>query len=983
MNKMRKLQLRAISLVLALTMAIGCTFNTAAADSTLTVDSGLIKDSALMMMELGSTQEIKADVNWSRSRETDQVGRNIADTDWDWNTAGEIKTSLTDPEQIWDAGTTNQYFKDYAPQPGYRAATWQYVTNKPDGAKMDLRRFHGEFTLPDNFQPTDTIQYRSENQDKYKDINDGNVIPINDDIFIFCYPKGMTLTNDNYMDYLAFWSGTSGKRDKEDGTPGADEKKFHDIDSTLAHQTNASREVMRLTDGWYVEADLDNIGKSLFQNSSPQGGDSYVIDIFTQEYAVGGGMDEPEIIISHNQNLRLQAQNDSYQTAPGVPVNLDILQNDKVYPEGLSILPSLDMKSLTGASGTTLKADGNGGYIVKQKNVKIGSLTIDADGIGTFTPSKKYTGTVKFKYTACLDYNDKQYRADAYVTINVKNVTLNKTAEYKGNFNSEDGTGSRTYDLTLSASVTVPAAEETTYKWYSDKACTNEITVTDKTGSNPLYLKTTSTTQGYVKVYQGTVNQNKGKPYYIQSGSDYHKVEYYKSGIGHLRSGWYFKYYDFFGVAHYDGPYKPKASSNSEPGTSGIQFYDYDEILVDQYTKIDIPKNPDKNTDYYVEECDCEDGYSQVYFKAETSGGTAETITDATIQDMIDPRFELTAESKSALELEENTSVETVNGKQTIVWSKQEIGSATTEWRRTITVKAKDEFFGGNDIATNVKNGSYVNYDNEDGSNVKAEFPQPTVNVPIYFKVNPAQTTNFYGEKISDGVGSADIQNSMVVLKGQDAEGQITEKWYYDENCTEPAEGLEFDTIKNLTLDKSENKYYLKVAFEPNTTGEKSQKAHGGNPVKTESKTGTYTVNVVKGQLEILKTIKGTATDPKQFFTFKIERYAPNDTKCTGSVLSTSYEVIYTTDGTGSKTTINLPQGNYKVTEIKNSAWRYTLHTSTPQIQTVYLGRNNPVTNPAFSENATVKYENYLSNDKWISGKDSVTNVFTANVPAA
>ncbi len=34
--------------------------------------------------------------------------------------------------------------------------------------------------------------------------------PDNDDIFIFCYPKGTVLTDDNYLDYLAFWSGTSG-----------------------------------------------------------------------------------------------------------------------------------------------------------------------------------------------------------------------------------------------------------------------------------------------------------------------------------------------------------------------------------------------------------------------------------------------------------------------------------------------------------------------------------------------------------------------------------------------------------------------------------------------------------------------------------------------------------------------------------------------------------------------------------------------------
>lgn len=51
------------------------------------------------------------------------------------------------------------------------------------------------------------------NQSSYSKINNGNIIPINDDIFIFCYPKDKAeLINDDpdsdyyFLNYLVFWS---------------------------------------------------------------------------------------------------------------------------------------------------------------------------------------------------------------------------------------------------------------------------------------------------------------------------------------------------------------------------------------------------------------------------------------------------------------------------------------------------------------------------------------------------------------------------------------------------------------------------------------------------------------------------------------------------------------------------------------------------------------------------------------------------------
>lgn len=365
--------------------------------------------------------EIKPAITWTRSKEGSKKEREVkigvADTNWDWTTAASIKTSLTDSLKIWDAGTPNQYYSDYtgSETTKYSAATWEELSGG-----MNLRRFRGTFTLPGDFKSTDTVQYRSVNQAQYSSINGGNVIPINDDIFIFCYPKGTTLSNSNYLNYLAFWSGTSGKRDKTDGTDqnGA-YKSFHGIDSTLAHRTSASQSIMKLTDGWYVEADLNNIGKLLFKRDSSPAGKEYVIDIFTQEYAGGGGMDQPEIVIKHNP-ASVRAYPDNYQTMSGVAAPLNILSNDTVSVDTTPI-PSLqlDTGTLTGDSETTLVKNSDGNYSVKQNSAVIGSLIINSDGTGTFTPIDGFTGTVKFNYTAFCNYYNTKYSDKALVTIQV------------------------------------------------------------------------------------------------------------------------------------------------------------------------------------------------------------------------------------------------------------------------------------------------------------------------------------------------------------------------------------------------------------------------------------------------------------------------------------------------------------------------------------------------------------------------------------
>ncbi len=1034
MNMSKIIQKRAISLVLAIMIVVSCTFNTAMADTTPAADS-VEQDSAASMSLLGvvNPAPTPAVITWSRSMETSEVKKNVANTNWTWSVANTVNHTQTSPTQIWNANSNT-------------SATWNYQTQSGGNSKMDLRRFQGTFTIPAGFQRTDTVRYSSVNQSNYTAFNNGNVVPINDDIFIFCYKRGTVLTDDNYLDYLAFWSGTSGPRDgpnylyqtalENAGTT------FHGRVGMTAHNSNESKTAMPSTDGWYVNADLDNIGAALFRTGTPAAGEEYVIDIFTQEYAGGGGMDEPQITFTHSNDYRVQAQNDYYQTTSGTPANLDILKNDKVYLANDDVTANaalqVNVNSLVSSTeGITLRNDGGGHYTVLQGATNIGSLTVGTDGTGTFIPAAGYSGNLQFKYTAACTPNSNTYTADAYVTISVKNLDLNKTAQYTGDFDSTTGAGRRTYQLSLSASVhsigdtyepcvkpystlpdgiyytdsagttavtkrTQPAA--TTYNWFKDDT---PISLTN------LYTRTAGLpTITYQKVAYSTVSSGGDSTAsysillkdgtripltYYNSGQSPYSDTYYSA----WESGGKYYYYD-------EDEYIWQYDTDNYHDSKIVNHAQFQKMITTpsyQYNSINIATTPVSGTDYFIQHPG--GGYDRVTWSVapETTStawynassvvipepatlyravATNAAIDGATVQDTIDPRFvvlnggtEVTDKiNPTTLANGGVVSYDNVAQVWKVVWRGQTI-PVTGQWSNTIQVMAKSEFFGGNDIITNVRADSYVSFVNANGDNVKMLFRQPTVNVPIYLPQANQSKTIFLGEEvgtlpanISVDVAAFNNPNSpMWCGKGQT--GTISAKWYYDENCTNPADGVDPAAIAALTPSDT-TPFYYKVTYTPAGTGA----ASAGPAIPTTSVTSVYTVNVIKGQLTITKTVTGTAA-PNQFFTFKVERYAKTDTARTGTVLSTSYEVIH---GAGSKVIINLPQGNYKVTEISGSAWRYKQQGVTQYSAGQYLGRNagTPTT---FTESTTATITNQLTNNKWISGQDSVTNVFVASPP--
>ncbi len=238
--------------------------------------------------------------NWSRSSSGIRVNKvtNNDRNNWTWSEVEDISTNVTNEEKVWDGSRAveketgwgpwrdsylgaEHYFSDNAyltenmitvkGNKLYDSATWRH-NNYNSGATMN--RFRGEFSISGD----DVLNYSY----TIKPVTDDNKLYINDDIFVFVYPKGTTITDENYMDYLAFWTGTVTQN-------GNTEIEFHGRRATKATKDNVEG-FARLTNGWYLEPVEDNAGDIITREYQKSGATDFCIDVFVDDYAAGGGM---------------------------------------------------------------------------------------------------------------------------------------------------------------------------------------------------------------------------------------------------------------------------------------------------------------------------------------------------------------------------------------------------------------------------------------------------------------------------------------------------------------------------------------------------------------------------------------------------------------------------------------------------------------------------------------------------------------------
>ena len=361
-------------------------------------------------------------------------------------------------------------------------------------------------------------------------------------------------------------------------------------------------------------------------------------------------------------------------------------------------------------------------------------------------------------------------------------------------------------------------------------------------------------------------------------------------------------------------------------------------------------------------------------------------ITNATITDVIDPRFVIINDTNNTIITNEdlaggktitlkNRGVVSLNenGYQVVTWNKQTIPNKAEgeQWSNTITVKAKDEYIGGNNVPTNVAPDSKITtgYGN-------AILPQPKVNVKSDLVVNNKETTIFYGDTVptADDIlkvlfDKANPRGYVTQLDGKEkvvsytigADGQeikpedFTLTWYEDEDCTKE---IKVEDMAKVVPEPESKQYYLKVTY---NVGQPSDKSKANTTKKFEDDTqityisgksdgsgvltahnsqkdttreyGVYTINIITGQIKIIKKLESEAKEDVEF-TFDVTNEA-------GAKIATATATIEAGNKEGTVTLelekgvkekiskddtsilTRLARGEYTVTETPNS--NYTL----------------------------------------------------------
>ena len=357
---------------------------------------------------------------------------------------------------------------------------------------------------------------------------------------------------------------------------------------------------------------------------------------------------------------------------------------------------------------------------------------------------------------------------------------------------------------------------------------------------------------------------------------------------------------------------------------------------------------------------------AKIFEKIQNTVTEPSAIQNATITDVIDPRFVLLDEKGNAITADQLKDGKTVQvnsnggtvyldakGNQCIKWEGQTIPNEKENepWSKSIKVKAKDDYIGGNNVPTNVAPDSKISTGYGD-----AILPQPTVNVKADLTVNNLKKVIFLG----DSTPTADLPDSMlssILQKSKNyvynettkelepvrvTRDDLTCSWAKDETFgNDKLTDLESMAGDHPTEDPT--RYYLKVTYnagEPTlgSTANTDRNIAGGKThivtaINSDTKNypkkeyGVYTIHIIKGQIQITKKLE-EAAKKEGTFTFNIYKGSADEsnlvTTVTATVKAGNTDAKFTMGNNESEKAIvaGLARGEYIVQEVSQSGYQ-------------------------------------------------------------
>lgn len=749
-----------------------------------------------------SSKYVNADVDLTT--EAQDVSASSVNQNW-WKNVSGLKLDVSEPDKVWDGSRNSKHnYTGYLADNKlsiyqgklYDSATWiDHHSGENNGS---VYRFQGTFNIgnenPNNYAYT--IQQVTGNDRLY----------INDDMWVFIYPKNTTLTETNFMNYLAFWTGTRNQNNSV--------KYFNTRLGTAATRdgnANSNNNLTKLTDGWNMVSVTDNAG-AIIQSIYNSGNyaTEYVMDVFVDDNAAGGGT--YRLTVNKQQVVKTPVQIKKISSTgvalPGAEFSIDDASNSLHYT-ATSNADGIVSFSLMDGTYTLKETKAPSGYVktsdtwtvtVSNNSYEISGLTKGNDNIYTVTNNSEKEEALKgletSKTVEVTKYDKRTYQ-----------IKLN--ASTTGQSPDEDATGaSVVLVLDRSGSMgslnTIQTAAKSfvdELKKSSDKSEVSVIWYSGTEGSSP-----TVTDSGFMEIktkYQD-INNAIGSSGEGKGGTPMGlALQTAKTRLGSAKYN--DKYVILFtdGMPGYRDPderadirfncmvannaynaaqdikksavlytvgYKLSGKLLWDPGHSGTstdkkdhggKYYDHKtQTSASNFLKEYIATKENGNHKYAYTTSDTT-GLQETFKSLAGDIGALYSIQPSKIVDVIDARFQLTDAQKQAFnENEEITYKVNDDGTTTITWTgssahignKNSTDNTNKPWSATVDIVAKDDFIGGNAVPTNTgTSGIYIT-----DTDVR-HFDKPTVNVKLLgmemtgkeitvYKGDPVNSSEFYSE---------------------------------------------------------------------------------------------------------------------------------------------------------------------------------------------------------------------------------------------
>lgn len=456
---------------------------------------------------------------------------------WTWSDIAGIDLSLDNDSQIWNGSRSYGKHTSTSLKNGrvtaksgklYDSALWK--NEGKAGKDTTITRIRGEFTITD----------KNKNNYAYtlKPVTDSENIYAKDNMFVFVYPKDVELTDDNYMDYLAFWTGSL-------ADAGEKERTFHGRTASNYTQRTPVENVSVLTDGWHMTAACNNAGSIITSTDASD----YYVDVISTTDSSNGGMYRFKLVKEKKEKTQFTFRNLDTNAKTGKGGAVFELYKDGVHysaqseneegrvtfnivkpegsdtdvytlketkaPEGYDKITTT-WKVLVSSEGVTMVKDTEGNEMPKYPD-------------GTYVVSSAKTDEAdSTEQTAKTPSVIREYKSDGQTPI-ANNIIVNQTPEeiIKSDMDYNKTAkvknwDERTYDITIDASSKVSSTTITTQKPVADI-----MLVLDVSGSMGESINTSET---YELITNNTLAGRKGlswrNTYYLKVGNEYKAMSY-------------------------------------------------------------------------------------------------------------------------------------------------------------------------------------------------------------------------------------------------------------------------------------------------------------------------------------------------------------------------------------------------------------------------------------------------------------------------